>query len=547
MPIEKEKARWEQLKAESEKRELDVAQIVGDYDLLGIARAAAYLSPIGTMTKVYREGEYTESHVLSARLLQDYFLPPEKQEIANAVECLLLSKEEGLENLESSLYKRYEKVPHVSLNENFMYLLKEGTERLTPEVWRNWAEEEKGRYFARLIRFAYSACQVLDRKEQLIKKKDEKEEEDASSPFTPLLTAYQRAVGRNDEWYQAGSRQAIREETVFEIGYSSMKRSILAYSFALTRAMKQRKECIIWIYPDRKMKHVAYEEACQLFGEEAVGSFGSNRLIQFGTIDELKRAVFHCRKEDLIPYVSFARSVIIIDQYERVDHEWLLPLMQEMEYIRAYFDATIVWMRSLPYSAWLSTKVRHLSFEAYPTLLLKGSNEEAAPVHRMYWTRERIQQVVQEETRPTLFLTPSQKKAEQMIDECVRAKKDVYFVNAADSFEEKERTYKKIAQSLIEGQLFYVIATENVPFSFPVIYIERMSVEQMYAVWGQAQERYILWEEAGKTYDVEPLSFFSERSQKAWQKWWNDRLTSKYLTRYAYEDLRFATRAQQLQ
>ncbi len=78
IPIEKERARWARLIALCEEKEAQVAQVVGDNDPLGITRATAFLSPLGTMTKAHREEGYADTYGLSARLLQNYFLPPAK-------------------------------------------------------------------------------------------------------------------------------------------------------------------------------------------------------------------------------------------------------------------------------------------------------------------------------------------------------------------------------------------------------------------------------------------------------------------------------------
>ncbi len=64
--------------------------------------------------------------------------------------------------------------------------------------------------------------------------------------------------------------------------------------------------------------------------------------------------------------------------------------------------------------------------------------------------------------------------------------------------------------------------------------------------WGRAQEEYVLWEEVGATYRTEPLDFFFDDSRYKWQKWWDARLTTEYVTRYAYEDIRFKTKSEQL-
>lgn len=545
MPIEQERARWKNLLALCEEKEARIAQIVGENDPLGIARATAFLSPLGTMTKAHREEGYDDTYALSARLLQEYFLPPEKQRLANAVECLLLGYEEGLDDLGYSLYTHYDTIPAVSLNDELIDLLKRGTDRLQPDIWKDWPEEKKERYFARVIRYAYSAWQFVERERLFAPKRDEKE---TSSPFTSILTTYQRAVGRDNVWYVSGSRQAIRHETMFEIGYTSYRRWTLAYSFALVRAMKQQKERIICIHPNEATRRTAYEEARQLFGKEVVGNLASSRQIQFGTLEEVKRAIFHHTADNLAPYASFARSIIIIDQYELCERECLLPLMQEMEYIRSYFDATIVWMHTLPYSAWLSTKVRYLSFDAYPTLLLKNSSfSELAPIRRAYWTRDMLRKIVKEESRAVLFIARSRTQAGYIVDEYLFNNQEVCFLDPHNSFEEKEKNYEEIRQYLSKGEPIAVVATECVPITFPVIYIERMPIEQMRAMWGRAQEEYVLWEEVGATYRTEPLDIFFDVSRHKWQKWWDARLTTKYLTHHAYEDIRFKTRSQQLE
>lgn len=279
-------------------------------------------------------------------------------------------------------------------------------------------------------------------------------------------------------------------------------KTLAALKFAINHAIKFNKKRIITALPLTNLteeissiyraifgdNHVIEDHSKQIFTHSEydpirLATENWNRSFVVTTTVQLFESLFNQKPAKLRKLHRIADSIIILDEYHKLPHHVLEPILQQLDILQTYFNVTVLLMSATPFPLLESREIQQIELQNSPTEITDYNELFLRTPKRVKYEWIKNSQSIEDianqltEEVSALAIVNTRKEAQHLHRTLTNKKHNyeaIYFVASTLCGIDREKVIKEIKQKRNAGEPIAVISTSileaGIDVSFPVVY-----------------------------------------------------------------------------
>lgn len=453
-----------------EKKMQSIGEPLTEWDKTGLLTYSFMLHSLGMHHELYQSSMELDStrrmqSIVGAYQIHDYFLPPEKRELANFAELIVASQTGQLFDLGTPLYDKYRAIPSIWVDqlerdETYYEKMKSAADRLQPEALKTFTENEKQYIGTMLTRIGSSTLYEMQRRMsggRIVKTLRMAEVERRDD--TPYIEG---AHIDREKWRSIG-RDSVGAIESLEVGGYEYEREQIAWSWALHEAVEKEKESIWIIARDEEDADAFVTLKKDRLGEESIARWqdATTERIIVCTPIEFGDTLYNEEVAKHRLFYRLRRSVIYFQLYDTIPVALWVKLARRIEQLRLHWETSIVSTRVGATSYYDYDRIRHFGLHHVPAQIESETDSQGVRATVAQMTYETLVEQVAEQT---VIVAATREQGGYIVDTFWEKERAVLWIDPQDSLDVKE---EKLAT--YDGTI-PIVTTERLPIRMPTVY-----------------------------------------------------------------------------